>query len=155
MTDALEHRQIGHRVGVGVRAGEVEVVALGRARLAALIGQALSQVGLSFGPIVLISVLYLGTGLLTSFFSNNATAVLMVPIALEAAQTLDVNAKPLLMAVAYAASASFMTPIGYQTNTMVYGPGGYRYSEYTKFGAPFALLVFLAIMLIVPQVWQI
>ncbi|MDH3402161.1 MAG: SLC13 family permease [Acidobacteriota bacterium] len=121
--------------------------------LDALIGGRLGQVGADHGPLVMLSVLYLATSLLTSFFSNNATAVLMVPIAFTAAAQLQVDAKPFLMAVAYAASASFMTPIGYQTNAMVFGPGNYRFLDYVKFGAPLNLLFWILATLLIPVFW--
>jgi di/tricarboxylate transporter len=118
-----------------------------------LIGGQLSQVGTHFGPLVMLSVLYLATSLLTSFFSNNATAVLMVPIAITAASSLQVDVKPFLMAIAYAASASFMTPMGYQTNAMVFGPGNYRFMDYIKFGAPLNVVFWLLATWLIPLFW--
>jgi len=118
-----------------------------------IIGSQLSRVGTELGPWAMLSVLYLSTSLLTSFFSNNATAVLMVPIAITAAAQLEIDVKPLLMAVAYAASASFMTPMGYQTNAMVFGPGNYRFGDFMKFGAPLNLIFWLVATLLIPVFW--
>jgi di/tricarboxylate transporter len=127
--------------------------AMQRTGLADLLGGHLSTLGAHFGPLVMLSVLYLATSLLTEFLSNNATAVLMVPIAITAAQHLQVDIKPFLMAVAFAASASFMTPMGYQTNAMVFGPGNYRFLDYVKFGAPLNLISWLLGTLLIPVFW--
>jgi di/tricarboxylate transporter len=127
--------------------------AMQRTGLDAVIGGQLSALGAEHGPLVMLSVLYLATSLLTSFFSNNATAVLMVPIAITAAQHLQVDVKPFLMAIAYSASASFMTPMGYQTNAMVFGPGNYRFMDYVKFGAPLNLVSWLLATALIPVFW--
>ncbi len=128
-------------------------IAIENTGLATLIGQGLGQVGVEWGPLAMLSVLYLATSLLTSFFSNNATAVLMVPIAFTAAAQLQVDVKPFLMAVAYAASASFMTPMGYQTNAMVFSPGNYRFNDYLKFGAPLTVVFWILGSLLIPVFW--
>ncbi|MEZ5332221.1 MAG: SLC13 family permease [Thermoanaerobaculia bacterium] len=129
--------------------------AMQRTGLAGHLGQWLGEVGVSRGPLVMLSLLYLSTALLTSFFSNNATAVLMIPIAIDAATRLGVDPKPMLMAVAYAASASFMTPMGYQTNAMVYGPGNYRFTDYLKYGAPMTLVFWIVASLLIPVFWPL
>jgi di/tricarboxylate transporter len=118
-----------------------------------LIGTQLSLVGVEFGPLVMLSLLYLATSLLTAFFSNNATAVLMVPVAVTAAAHLGVSGKPFLMAIAFGASASFMTPMGYQTNAMVFGPGHYRFVDYVKFGAPLNILFWILASWLIPIFW--
>ena len=127
--------------------------AMERTGMAALIGDGLGRVGEQAGPTALVSVIYLATGLLTSIFSNGATAVLMVPIAASAGASLGIDPKPLLMAVTYAASASFMTPVGYQTNTMVYGPGNYRFMDYIRFGAPLNLVFWVLATFLIPVFW--
>jgi di/tricarboxylate transporter len=92
-------------------------------------------------PLVgVLGVFYLVTALLTNVVSNNASVVLMVPVAVEAAETLGANAFAFILAVTFAASTAFMTPVGYQTNLFVYGPGGYRFTDYLRVGAPLQLL---------------
>jgi di/tricarboxylate transporter len=95
------------------------------------------------------------TVILTAVVSNNAAALLMFPIAVAAASATSIQARGFAVAVAVAASVDFLTPIGYQTNTMVYGPGGYRFGDYARLGAPLTVLVMAAIVLIVPMAWKI
>ena len=128
-------------------------IAIENTGLAAMIGQGLGWIGAQHGPLVMLSVLYLATSLLTSFFSNAATAVLMVPIAFAGAAQMQVDVKPFLMAVAFAASASFMTPMGYQTNAMVFSPGNYKFKDYLKFGAPLTVIFWIIGSLLIPLIW--
>ncbi|MEE8523129.1 MAG: SLC13 family permease, partial [Thermoanaerobaculia bacterium] len=90
----------------------------------------------SMAPYVALATIYLATSLLTQLVSNNAAAVIVAPIALAMGPSLGVDPRPFVIAVCFAASAEFMTPMGYQTNLMVYGAGGYRFLDYTRFGAP-------------------
>ncbi|MBK8859288.1 MAG: SLC13 family permease [Opitutaceae bacterium] len=103
--------------------------------------------------IVMLGCMYLITTVLTEILSNNAVAALMAPIAIGVAVTLGMDPKPFIVAVAFAASASFATPIGYQTNTYVYGVGGYRFSDFLRIGVPLNAVCFIAAMLIIPRVW--
>lgn len=130
-------------------------IAMHKTGLADLIGHGLGQVGKLAGPVILLSVLYLATSLLTAVFSNNATAILMVSISIATAHQLGVDPKPLLMAIAFAASASFMTPVGYQTNAMVLGPGNYRFTDYLKFGAPLNLVFWIVSSFMIPLIWPL
>jgi di/tricarboxylate transporter len=104
-------------------------------------------------PWVTLAVVYLVTMLFTELITNNAAAVLVFPIALSTSQALGVSFMPFVIAIMMAASASFSTPIGYQTNLMVYGPGGYRFSDYFRVGIPLNLLMAVVTVSLAPQVW--
>jgi di/tricarboxylate transporter len=103
--------------------------------------------------IVLLAAFYLLASVLTEILSNNAVAALMTPLALSLAAQLGVDPRPFVIAVCIAASAAFATPVGYQTNTYVYGVGGYRFSDFTKFGLPLNAMCFLIALYIIPAVW--
>jgi len=128
-------------------------VAMQKTGLAATLGGAIASLGDHGGPLLVLGVIVVVTALMTEVVSNNSAAVLMVPIALSAAATLGVDAKPMVMAVTFAASMSFMTPVGYQTNTMVYGPGAYRFTDYLRAGAPLALAGWIMAVLLIPRIW--
>jgi len=104
-------------------------------------------------PAYVLSGVILLTSISTHVLSNNATAILLLPIAISAAQGLGVDPKPFIIAVCFGASACFATPIGYQTNLLVYGPGGYRFSDYLKLGMPLNLLVLIMGSLFIPLIW--
>ncbi|ENO89323.1 SLC13 family permease [Thauera linaloolentis] len=106
-----------------------------------------------FGPLVVLAVLYLMALLLTEFMSNAAAAVLLTPIGLSTARMMDVDATPFLIAVTFAASTSFATPVGYQTNTMVYGAGGYRFIDFVKAGLPLNLIFWVLGVIFIPVFW--
>jgi di/tricarboxylate transporter len=120
---------------------------------AALAAQGLLAVFKGAGPWVILSVLLLLTSFLTEFLSNNAVAVLMTPIAVSLSESLGIDARPLLIAVVVGASASFATPIGYQTNTLVYGAGGYKFSDFLRIGLPLNLMAWLIGTLAIPFLW--
>ncbi len=106
-------------------------------------------------PLALLAAIYLATSLLTALITNNAAAVLIFPVAMAAAGQAGIPAEPIAVTVAMAASASFITPIGYQTNLMVYGPGGYRASDYLRFGLPLHLGLGVVTVLLVPVIWPL
>lgn len=106
-----------------------------------------------FGAIGVLLGIVLATIALTELITNNAAAVLLFPIAVASAHGIGADPRPFLIALTVAASASFLTPIGYQTNTMVYGLGGYRFGDYARLGAPLTLAVIVVIMLFVPLFW--
>lgn len=104
-------------------------------------------------PLVMLACVYVVTIILTEILSNNAVAALMVPIALGVATAAGLDARPFVIAVTIAASAAFATPIGYQTNTYIYGIGGYKFADFVKIGVPLNVLCFIVSMLVIPRIW--
>lgn len=104
-------------------------------------------------PAIVLSGMLLLTSIGTQLLSNNATAVLLLPIAIATALKMGVNPKPFIVGVCFGASACFASPIGYQTNLLVYGPGAYRFSDYLKLGIPLNLLVIIMGSLLIPVFW--
>jgi len=120
---------------------------------AALIADGIVALAPSLPPIVVLGLMYVVTALLTNVISNNASVVLMIPVAVEVATQLGVNAFAFVLAVTFAASTAFMTPIGYQTNLFVYGPGGYRFTDYIRVGAPLQALLAVVTTLGIAFIW--
>ncbi len=129
--------------------------ALEKTGAASAIAHALVAATQGFGPIGALSAMYLVTAIVTSLITNNAAAVLMFPFAIATAQDLGVDPRPFAFCVAFAASASFSTPIGYQTNLMVYGPGGYRFMDYVRVGLPLNVLLWVVATLLIPLIWPL
>ena len=144
--DASVLLTIGAAIGISVA-----LDTSGAARSLALVVQGL----LGHGQWQALLAVYLGTLLLTQMITNNAAVALMVPLALAMASELGMAVRPLLLAVIMAASASYATPMGYQTNLMVYGPGGYRFSDYLRLGVPLHLITaIVALALLAPMLGE-
>lgn len=108
-----------------------------------------------FGPVAVLMAVVLGTLILTEFVTNNAAAVLMFPLAIGSAELVGADPRAFAIAVALSASASFMTPVGYQTNAMVFGPGGYRFLDYARLGFPVALVIAVSVVLLISIQWNL
>jgi di/tricarboxylate transporter len=132
-------------VGAGLQAsGAVELVA-----------GAVAPLLMGLPPVLVVWSIFLLTSVLTELVSNNAVAVVVTPVAIGLAEALGVDARPLVVAVMVAASASFSTPIGYQTNTLVYGPGGYAFKDFLKIGIPLNLSIGVISALLIPLIWPL
>jgi di/tricarboxylate transporter len=155
LTPSEARRAIDVNVVVVIAASFGLGAAISESGLAAEIAQltvgplgALGDVGLLMGVLV-------ATIALTELITNNAAAILMFPIALAAAAQAGLDPRPFAIAVAIGASASFLTPIGYQTNTMVYGMGGYRFGDFARLGAPLTAILIALSLLVIPAVWEL
>ena len=123
--------------------------------IAGLISSATESVPSEWQPKVLLALIYFITIFLTEISSNAATAIIMTPISIAVAQQMGFDPRAFVFAVAFAASASFITPVGYQTNLMVYGPGGYKFSDYIRVGFPLAFIFWIMAIFILPILWPI
>ena len=106
-----------------------------------------------FGPYATLAAIYLVTMVLNELITNNGAAALAIPFCLEAAEIMGVSPRPFIIGVTLAASFAFASPIGYQTHMMVYGPGGYRFSDFVRFGGALNLVVCLVTLAITPRVF--
>lgn len=127
--------------------------ALHESGAAAYLARQLVAVTHAWGPVAALAALYLATMLLNELITNNGAAALAFPFSLEAARLLEVNERPFVMGVALAASFAFASPIGYQTHMMVYGPGGYRFSDFVRVGVPLNIILWVAAVGLIPFVW--
>jgi di/tricarboxylate transporter len=110
------------------------------------------MMGLS--PYLLVFAVYALSSFLTEVVSNNAVAVIVTPIVITLAQSLGVDPRPLVVTVMIGASASFATPIGYQTNTLVYGPGGYKFADFLRFGVPLNVISAIVVTICIPLLYD-
>ena len=122
---------------------------------AALIVNQVAALVRDWGALAVLAMVYLVTSIMTEVISNNAAAILLTPIAIGLAQQLGVDPRPFAMAVLFAASASFATPIGYQTNTFVYNAGGYRFMDFVRIGVPLNLLMWATAVFVIPLFWPL
>lgn len=122
-----------------------------------LIGSGIINLGAyftpDFAPYASLSILYLVAVLMTSIMSNNSAAIVLIPVALSIGNQLGVDTRPFIFTICFGASTSFMTPMGYQTNLMVYGPGSYRFVDFVKAGAPLNVLFWLLATIFIPMIW--
>jgi di/tricarboxylate transporter len=127
--------------------------ALGETGAITLITKHLVDIFGSMGPHIVLASVYLFAAILTEFITNNAVAVILTPIVIALAESMGISPRPFLVAVMFAASASFSTPIGYQTNTYVFGAGGYKFSDFIRIGVPLNILLFVTAILLIPYFW--
>ncbi|MCY4369042.1 MAG: SLC13 family permease [bacterium] len=106
------------------------------------------------GPVAVLAVIYLMTSIMTDTMTNAAAAVLLAPIAISTAEQIGVDPRPFLMAITFAASTGFSTPVGYQTNTMIYNPGGYKYTDFLRTGVPLSILFWILSVIFIPRLWS-
>lgn len=104
-------------------------------------------------PVMILAAIYLLASILTELVTNNAVAILLTPVVISIADSMGVDPRPFIVAVMFGASASFITPIGYQTNTYVYGAGGYKFGDFLKIGIPLNLLLLVAAVILIPRFW--
>ena len=135
----------------------VGTIALGAAMEKTGVSQLYAEVFLAvfsgYSPSVILGGMIVLTSISSQILSNNATAVLIFPIAVSTALGLGVDPKPFIIGICFGASACFATPFGYQTNLLVSGPGGYRFSDYLKLGVPLNILVLIAGTFFIPKIW--
>lgn len=123
--------------------------------LAKMIAQVLFAGFHDMPPFVSLSAVYLMTMLMSELLSNNAAAALMFPFGIATATTFGVDARPFAMAIAFAASAAFATPIGYQTHMMVWSPGGYKFTDFMRVGIPMDILLWIVATVLIPIAWPL
>ncbi|MCF7922793.1 MAG: SLC13 family permease [Candidatus Marinimicrobia bacterium] len=129
--------------------------AMNTIHLSERIGGLITMASGQFGDIGLIGIIFFITMLMTSFLSHTATAIIMTPLAIKSAGVLGLDPMPFIMTIMFAASLSFMTPNGYQTNTMVFSPGGYRYMDFMRAGIPLHIILGIIGVVLIPIIWPL
>lgn len=129
--------------------------ALETSGVAALFSRYIVEVTRPMGPTATLAAIYFGTMVLNELISNNAAAALAFPFCIESARLLGVNERPFIMAITLAASYAFASPIGYQTHMMVFGPGGYRFTDFVRVGLPLNLLMWVVAVIMIPWIWPL
>ena len=130
-------------------------IAMEKTGAAALVVGFLSTISAGMGPLALLVIVYFFTSMVTEIMSNNAAAILITPLAIGLAEQIGIDPRPFVVAVMFAASASFATPIGYQTNTLVYRAGGYKFLDFVKFGLPLNLTFVVVAAFVIPIFWPL
>ncbi len=129
-------------------------IAMQKSGAAGLIADSTIGMAGGLGPVAVLAVVYLMTSVMTETITNNAAAVLLAPIAISTAEQIGVDPRPLLMAITFAASTGFSTPVGYQTNTMIYNPGGYKYTDFLRTGVPLSIVFWILSVIFIPRFWS-
>ncbi len=157
VTGCLQPREAYDAVDVPVLLLIIGTIALGAALTqtgaADLYANGFLSVFAGAGPHGVLAAFIILTSVLSHFLSNNSTAVLLVPIGIATASALGVDPRPFIIGICFGASACFATPIGYQTNLLVFGPGGYRFADFFRLGMVLNLLVWVAASVMIPQIW--
>ncbi len=130
-------------------------IAMEKTGAAALVVGFLNTISGGMGPLALLVIVYFFTSMVTEIMSNNAAAILITPLAIGLAEQIGIDPRPFVVAVMFAASASFATPIGYQTNTLVYRAGGYKFLDFVKFGLPLNLIFVVVAAFVIPLFWPL
>jgi di/tricarboxylate transporter len=129
--------------------------AIERSGLLSLIVTGASPVLAMAGPLAALAAIYVIASLLTEIVTNNAVAIVLTPLAIGLAQALGADPRPFVIAVMFASSASFLTPIGYQTNTLVYNAGGYKFADFFRFGWPLNIAAGVVAIFGIPIFWPL
>ena len=130
-------------------------VAMEKTGTSTMLAEGIIDVFGTMGPTALVAAFFGVTMVLTAVMSNQATVALLIPVAITTAYSLDANPRTFMFAVMFAASSSFMTPVGYQTNTMIYGPGQYRFADFIRVGTPLTLIFWVLGTLLIPWFWPL